>query len=89
MSVNDEILYTPTGRSLEHKSLSVDIVHSNGVTQLDAHSYYGTMQTKATHDWFIKKNAKRPFIVERSSFAGLGKYGAKWLGDSSSTYGDM
>jgi|Laugresu1bdmlbdd_1035124.scaffolds.fasta_scaffold06335_5 alpha-glucosidase (family GH31 glycosyl hydrolase) len=45
--------------------------------------------TKASYDWFVKNSTKRPFIVERSSFAGLGKYAGKWLGDSNSTYEDM
>ena len=85
----DHLVYTPTGKNLEHKSLPIDILHYNGFTQLDAHSYYGTQQTKATHDWFVNTAKKRPFIIERSSFAGLGKFGSKWLGDSSSTYEDM
>jgi alpha-glucosidase (family GH31 glycosyl hydrolase) len=56
VTMADNLYYLPTGRDLEYKSLPIDIVHSNGVTQLDAHSYYGTQQSKATHDWFIKDN---------------------------------
>lgn len=42
------------------------------------------MEVKATHDWF-KKNNKRTFIIERSSYAGMGKYGSRWLGDNYSS----
>lgn len=42
MSVKDSIFYSPTGRSLEYKTIPVDITHYNGVMQLDSHSYYGT-----------------------------------------------
>lgn len=45
----DQLIYTPTGRSLQHKSLPVDIKHASGVTELDAHSYFGTMQSALTH----------------------------------------
>lgn len=42
------------------------------------------MQTQATHKWF-EDNNKRSMIVSRSSFAGHGKFGAKWHGYSEST----
>lgn len=74
--------YTPTGRSLERQSIPLDAYHYGDIIELDAHSLFGTMQVKATHDWFIE-NKKRAFIIERSSYAGIGKYGSKWLGDNS------
>ena len=40
--------------------------------------------TKNTFNWF-KNNDKRSYIIERSSHAGMGKYGSRWLGDNVST----
>jgi alpha-glucosidase (family GH31 glycosyl hydrolase) len=92
-TMQNKFFYTPSGRSLEDRSLPIDLKHYNGYTQLDAHNYYGTLQTEATFGWFKdpKQNIerKRPFIIERSSFAGLGKYAGKWLGDNAATYEDM
>ena len=55
-SVIDKLPYTPTGRSLEIKSINVDAVHvlpdGSTVTELDAHSTFSALQTKATHEWF-------------------------------------
>ena len=62
-------------------------MHIEGsVNELDAHSIYGTMETVNTHDFFKQTLQKRPFIIERSSYAGMGKYGSRWLGDNYSTY---
>lgn len=35
----------------------------------------------ATNRWFTERK-KRPMIIGRSAYAGLGKYGSQWMGDS-------
>lgn len=82
--------YTPTGRDLEEKSIALDAWHQTpatelDVTELDAHSLFGTMQVKATSDWFTSLE-NRTMIIGRSSFAGFGKFGSRWLGDNFSKY---
>lgn len=85
-----KLAYTPTGRDLETKSIALDAVHAAPlreeiVTELDAHSLFGTMQVQASHKWFHKQQ-KRTMIIGRSAFAGYGKFGSRWLGDNFSNY---
>jgi hypothetical protein len=56
--VKNLLPYVPM-RNLETKSLPLDSVHADNeemmtmsVTELDAHSLFGTMEALATHNWF-------------------------------------
>lgn len=68
--------------------MPLDALHHGGVTELEAHSLFGTMEAMTTHEWFNMKQ-KRTMIIERSAFAGLGKYASRWLGDNFSNVAYM
>jgi alpha-glucosidase (family GH31 glycosyl hydrolase) len=54
---------------------------TKNVTELEAHSLFGTMEVQATHNWF-KEQGNRTMIIERSAYAGMGKFASRWLGDN-------
>lgn len=60
----------------------MDAAHADGTLELDVHSLYGTMEVKTTNDWFRNVRKNRTMIISRSSYAGMDKYGSRWLGDN-------
>jgi len=62
----------------------MDAYHEDNYKEIDTHSLFGTMQVQASDSWFAKHN-RRTFILSRSSVAGHGKFGSKWLGDNGSS----
>lgn len=89
--IQQKLKYIPTLGDLEKSSIPLDAIHYDGNRELDTHSLFGTMQTMATGKYFSGKNGikKRPMIMSRSSFAGIGKYGSTTLNDNWSDYNYM
>jgi hypothetical protein len=42
LKLKHQLPYSPAGSDLEDHTASLDAYHSNGFTQLDTHSYWGT-----------------------------------------------
>ena len=80
--------YWPTGRDLNSKIIDVNALHHDGSTELEAHNMWAYGEVMATNEYFAMKKM-RPAIISRSSFAGQGHYGSRWLGDNFSTETDM
>jgi len=85
-SVQKQLFYTPGGRDLDEKSISIDAKHVREITEFEAHSTYGFFMGKATSAYFTEEAERRQFIITRSSTSGSGKYVSKWLGDNFSTW---
>lgn len=65
------IFYVPGGRDIETMAITFDAVHANGKSEMDMHNMFSYFQTKAASEYFTE-NKKRPFILSRSDFPGLG-----------------
>lgn len=63
-------------------------MHKGEISELDAHSSFGHLMSKASSNYFIKQNA-RPFVYSRSTFSGSGKYAVHGTGDNWKTWEHM
>uniref|UniRef100_A0A674MFS8 Lysosomal alpha-glucosidase n=1 Tax=Takifugu rubripes TaxID=31033 RepID=A0A674MFS8_TAKRU len=50
-------------------------------THYNLHNMYGLTEAFATHSALIKIHGKRPFVLSRSSFPGIGRFSGVWTGD--------
>lgn len=93
----DDIPFIPGKDVLWTKTISMDAYlydpnttnPSGNYVMYNIHNLYGTLETKATHDYLKSKSNKRQLIISRDSFVGHGQYGSIWTGDNDATWDDM
>ncbi|XP_041673512.1 lysosomal alpha-glucosidase isoform X1 [Cheilinus undulatus] len=74
--------YTPrvVGGYLNSKTLCMSAVQKIS-THYNLHNMYGLTEAYATHSALLKIQGKRPFVLSRSSFPGIGRFSGVWTGD--------
>ena len=56
-------------------------------THAEVHNLYGSGMAQASYEGMRRLlNGRRPFILNRSGFAGIQRWSASWMGDNSSTW---
>ncbi len=70
---------------LGRKAYEDKIVHGNNKAHWEIKNIYGREMTHAAYDGCkLENNSKRPFLISRSAYPGIQKYGGVWTGDNSS-----
>lgn len=76
------------GGQLNHKTMCMTAQHSAGL-HYNVHNLFGFTEAIITNFAMAEIRGKRPFVISRSSFSGLGHYAGHWSGDVYSTWYDM
>ncbi|CAG9860741.1 unnamed protein product [Phyllotreta striolata] len=76
------------GGILNYKTLCMSARHYAG-SHYDVHNLYGLSEAIVTSFAMAEIRGKRPMVISRSSFSGLGRYAGHWSGDVWSSWDDM
>ncbi|MEN3042029.1 MAG: TIM-barrel domain-containing protein, partial [Fervidobacterium sp.] len=61
-----------------------EIFHIDGIPHWKVRNTYGLNMTRATSELIQKQLKKRPFLITRSAYSGIQRYGGVWTGDNHS-----
>ncbi|CAG9331965.1 unnamed protein product [Blepharisma stoltei] len=80
--MNEPSVFTGPEGTMPKTSLHGDVEHR------DVHNLYGLLMMMSTHRGLLERsgNTERPFVLTRSFFAGVQKYGAIWTGDNTAKW---
>jgi alpha-glucosidase (family GH31 glycosyl hydrolase) len=73
--IDDMFVYYIGHKKLNDIIVSLDAIHHDGVSEYNLHNLYGFHIRRAANKYF-ESVKKRPFIISRSTFPGLGRYGS-------------
>lgn len=73
--------------SISNKTMDTNIQNYDGTYHYDTHNFWGSMMSIVSRaSMEARRPGRRPLVITRSSFVGLGKHVGKWLGDNVSTW---
>lgn len=89
----DNLPYTPGNSSLYKNTISMTAYHYHKNDEEDKffkeynlHATWPVTEVMSTHQFLVDTIKKRPYILSRSSFVGLGMYGTLWTADVESSW---
>ncbi|KAJ2905550.1 hypothetical protein MKZ38_005194 [Zalerion maritima] len=72
---------------LSNYTVPTNVIHANGIAELDLHNTFGHMMTVVMRKSLLKRRpTRRPSIIGRSTFSSTGSHGGKWTGDNFSSW---